>query len=434
MEKDAKDDLEHMFQHYYTAHRDGRLFEAEKGYTDLLEKKPDWGRVLSALGNLYLDRDRSDLAKPVFEKATRLNPPDLSACYNLGRMKQLENDHQEAIALYKIMLDQQPEIGLVWNNLGVAYRETGNPDDAIESFQKAVRLAPDLAEAWNNLGVAQDERRLTEKALHSYTKAIEIHPDYISPHLNLGLLHQKSGQLEDAENHYRKVLDIQPDNETARFMFQSIRGEEIPDAAPVDHVRTIFDQCAEQFESILVDGLNYKTPELLFQLVRPYLAKKMAVLDLGCGTGLGAEFYRPFAGSLTGVDVSAKMLEKASEKKLYDRLEMFDILQNWAFPTRFDLIYSSDVFVYVGNLDTLAASASSYLVDGGKLAFSVEKLNEGNGDYRLYPSGRYAHSQQYIQACLDRHGLKVAELREADIRNQSGHPVKGLLVVALKNA
>lgn len=432
MEQGRNENLEKKFKKYHSAHQDGKFSKAQKGYQELLKKRPDWGPVLNALGNLFLDQNRPDKAKPIFEKAARLNPPDLSACYSLGRLKQLENDHQGAIPVYRSLLDQQPNAGIVWNNLGVAYRETGKPDDAIASFQAAVRFAPKMAEAWNNLGVAQDERNLTEDAVKSYRKAIEIQPDYASPHLNLGIFLQKSKQFREAEEHYRKVLERQPDNEIAKFMLQSIRGEETPDAAPVEHVRSIFDQCAENFETILVEKLGYKTPELLFHLVHPYLTDNMTILDLGCGTGLGARLYQPFAKSLTGVDVSAKMLEKAFEKKLYTRLEMFDILQEWTFTTKFDLIYSSDVFVYFGNLDAIVTSASSYIAEGGKLAFSVEERKDNIKDYQLNPSGRYAHSPKYIQEIMDRHEFKIAEMSKADIRNQSGNPVKGLLVVAIK--
>jgi len=215
-------------------------------------------------------------------------------------------------------------------------------------------------------------------------------------------------------------------------MLQSLGTSATPDAAPVEHVRRIFDRCAGTFERILVKDLEYKTPELLFDLVRPYLTEEMNVLDLGCGTGLGAQLYRPFAKRLIGVDVSSKMLEKAAEKKIYNRLDIFDILQDWGFPQKFDLIYSSDVFVYFGNLDTIIRSASSYLVYGGIIAFSVERLEDNSMEYRLFPSGRYAHSQTYIQDCLRRHGLQLIEETKADIRKQSGNQVKGLLIVAKK--
>ena len=72
------------------------------------------------------------------------------------------------------------------------------------------------------------------------------------------------------------------------------------------------------------------------------------------------------------------------------------------------------------------------LASGGKIAFSVEKLKEDATDYQLYPSGRYAHSQNYIRSCLNRHGFKPLEMDSREIRKQSGHPVKGLLVVAEK--
>ncbi|RZB36626.1 MAG: hypothetical protein SRB2_01928 [Desulfobacteraceae bacterium Eth-SRB2] len=430
--KFTKDDSEDVFKKASLAQKEGRLAEAEKGYLEVLRRKPDWGEVLNALGTVFLDQFQPDKAKKVFEKAADLRPPYFPACYNLGRLKQRENDNKGAISIYRAMLEKQPAIGEAWNNLGVAYREIGDPDEAISCFRRAVAFAPYMAEAWNNLGVAQDELNMIENASKSYRKAIEIRSDYSSAHLNLGISLQKLRRFKEAEEHYNKVLETRPDDEAARFMLQSLGISATPDAAPVEHVRRIFDRCAGTFERILIKDLEYRTPELLFDLVRPYLTEEMNVLDLGCGTGLGAQLYRPFAKSLIGVDVSSKMLEKAAEKKIYNRLEIFDILQDWGFPQKFDLIYSSDVFVYFGNLDTIIRSASSYLVYGGIIAFSVESLEDNSMEYRLFPSGRYAHSQTYIQDCLRRHGLQLIEETEADIRKQSGNQVKGLLIVAKK--
>ncbi|MDX2433595.1 MAG: tetratricopeptide repeat protein [Desulfobacterales bacterium] len=430
--KHTKDDSESVLMKASFDHKEGRLAEAEKGYLEVLRRKPDWGQVLNALGTVFLDQSRPDKARKVFEKAANLRPPTFPACYNLARLKQRDNDHKGAISIYRTMLKKQPGLGEAWNNLGVAYREIGDQDEAISCFQKAVVFAPDMAEAWNNLGVAQDEFNMIENASESYRKAIEIRPDYTSAHFNLGISLQKLRRFKEAREHYKKVLETRPDDEAAKFMLQSMGTSATPDAAPVEHVRRIFDRCAGTFERILVKDLEYKTPELLFDLVRPYLTEEMNVLDLGCGTGLGAQLYRPFAKKLTGVDVSSKMLEKAAEKKIYNWLEVFDILQDWPFPQKFDLIYSSDVFVYFGNLDTIIRSASSNLVCGGIIAFSVERLEDNDMGYRLFPNGRYAHSRTYIQDCLMRHGLQLIKETKSDIRKQSGNPVKGLLIVAKK--
>ena len=432
IQKEMKTDIEGIYQKATLALKEGRFAEAEKAYLDILKEAPDSGPVLNALGTLFLDRSKPDKARAFFEKAASLKPPDLSACYNLGRLKQVENDHTGAIAIYRAIVDQQPRLGLVWNNLGVAYREIGESDEAISCFRRAVAFAPDLAEAWNNLGVAQDEFHLIENAATSYQKAIELAPDYVSAHFNLGVSLQKLGRFKEAEDHYNKVLTIKPDDEAATFMLQSLGRSATPDAVPARHVRRIFDQCAGTFEKTLVKDLEYKTPELLFNLVRPYLGKEMATLDLGCGTGLGSQFYRSYAKLLLGVDVSLKMLRKASEKNTYDGLIACDILQEWPFSRPFDLIYSSDVFVYFGNLYPILRSASSCMVPGGILAFSVEKLEDNRTGYRLFPSGRYAHSQKYIENCLKDHGMELVSETESVIRKQSGDEVRGLLIVAEK--
>ena len=423
---------EHLLKKASLAHREGRLAEAEKGYLEVLKNKPDWGAVLNALGTVFMDQAQLDQAQRVFEKATKLRPPYSPAYYNLARLMQLKNDHKDAISVYRAILDKQPDFGQAWNNLGTTYKEIGDMDEALFCFRRAVEFAPDMAEAWNNLGVAQDEFNMIKDAVKSYEKAVEIRSDYASAHFNLGVSLQKIGLFREAEDHYKKVLKTKPDDKSARFMLQSLGTLETPDVAPAEYVRRVFDGCAGTFERTLVENLDYKTPELLFDLVRPYLTEKMNILDLGCGTGLGSQFYRPFAKRLIGVDISLKMLEKAAEKKIYDRLEAVDILQDWIFLQKFDLIYSSDVFVYFGNLDPVIRSASSYLNYGGIIAFSVERLDDNSMGHRLFPSGRYAHSQAYIQDVLSRHGLHILEEAKADIRKESGDPVKGLLFVAKK--
>ena len=66
------------------------------------------------------------------------------------------------------------------------------------------------------------------------------------------------------------------------------------------------------------------------------------------------------------------------------------------------------------------------------MAFSVENLQETSIDYRLFPTGRYAHSRHYIKSCLEQYGFEVLVEKESDIRKQSGNQVRGLLFVAKK--
>lgn len=118
VEKHTNDNSEYIFKKACSAHKKGRFAEAKKGYEKVLKQRPDWGQVLNALGSLFIDQSRPDKAKRVFQKAVDLNPPHLPACYSLGRLKQMENDHRGAIKIYRTMLNRQPDIGEAWNNLG----------------------------------------------------------------------------------------------------------------------------------------------------------------------------------------------------------------------------------------------------------------------------------------------------------------------------
>ncbi|MDJ0857073.1 MAG: methyltransferase domain-containing protein [Desulfobacterales bacterium] len=154
---------------------------------------------------------------------------------------------------------------------------------------------------------AREEGRLAD-AQKAYLEILRAKPDSGSVLNALGTVFWDQSQPDKAKKYF----------EAANFLLQSLGTSTTPDAAPAEHVRRIFDQCAGTFEKTLANDLEYKTPERLFSLVRPHLKQDLAVLDLGCGTGLGSQFYRPYAKLLIGVDVSSKMLQKASEKNIYD--------------------------------------------------------------------------------------------------------------------
>ncbi|WP_050977605.1 class I SAM-dependent DNA methyltransferase [Herbaspirillum lusitanum] len=74
-----------------------------------------------------------------------------------------------------------------------------------------------------------------------------------------------------------------------------------------------FDRYAETFNANLVGSLGYRGPQLMAQGLDIIGAagKQYDVLDLGCGTGLCAPIVAAHARSLTGVDLSGKMLDQA---------------------------------------------------------------------------------------------------------------------------
>src|SRR3546814_6006397 len=90
----------------------------------------------------------------------------------------------------------------------------------------------------------------------------------------------------------------------------------------------------------LLGKLSYRAPALLrraVDLARAPVTLPMAILDLGCGTGLAGEAFK-------GVDLSPGMVIRARKRGIYDALsvaELTDALQRTE--RRFDLVLAADV-------------------------------------------------------------------------------------------
>ena len=98
------------------------------------------------------------------------------------------------------------------------------------------------------------------------------------------------------------------------------------------------------------------------------------------------------AARLTGVDLSARMIDKARSLGVYDRLEQGDIIEFLdGSEDRWDLVLAADVFIYVGDLEPVFARLERAMAEG-VFCFSVESLEGDGAGLRLLPSLRYAHS------------------------------------------
>ena len=98
-----------------------------------------------------------------------------------------------------------------------------------------------------------------------------------------------------------------------------------------------------------------------------------------------------------------------------------------------DIIFLS---VYIGNLKPVFEAVFRLLKKDDIFAFTVERnALETDSGWKLLPSGRFAHSEEYIrQLCLE-HGISAANISIENIipRFENGRPVEGMLVLIITN-
>jgi predicted TPR repeat methyltransferase len=261
-------------------------------------------------------------------------------------------------------------------------------------------------------------------------EALALVPDWTAGWFRLGEMHWEAGNTAKAEACWRTVLRLDAGDRLGAALKLGLAGA-LPnlDQPPPAFVEALFDQYAAEFDTSLVETLDYRVPQLLAEAIgRTGRTGFARALDLGCGTGLMGERLRGSVSYLEGIDLSAQMLKRAEAKRIYDRLEKGD-LQAAPLPADADLVTAADVFMYVGAIDAAVARLAAALAPGALFVFSVEH-HDGPEDHVLRPSRRYAHSQAHVERILSAHGFEILSLDRAVIRMDRGEPVEGLIVVA----
>ena len=217
---------------------------------------------------------------------------------------------------------------------------------------------------------------------------------------------------------------------------------------PEEYIVSLYSSFASKFDDLLVNKLQYQTPSKLRQVVdkvhtRTYTSitdspkRFQCGLDLGCGTGLSGLAFHNCVASLSGVDLSPEMIERAKQRSCYSNLFVGDLesvfvaTRLW-IPPSFDIVIACDVFVYVGDLKSIFYSVRKNINRDGVFAFSTEALDEGEcgtNPFTLHKNARFAHKKSYIENLANESKFMLDSITKSVIRKNQGKDVHGFLVV-----
>lgn len=454
----VRDPPRNKLQSVFALYKQGQFEKAIDKASQILIEFPKSVRLLEFIGAANQGLGKQNEAIEFYEKALLLKPDSADAYNNMGAALQDLGKPEQALEAYKKALSLRPNFAEAYNNMGISLVENGKPKEAIKAHIKAFSLKPDYAEASSNLGDAlQAEGKLVEamkayskalslkpsyitynnlgnalqkqhklvEAVDAYQKALVLKADYADAHYNLGNALKQQGKLKEAKLSFQKAISFKPDYGRAKHMLSSLIGD-TPETAPREYVENLFDSYADKFETSLVKDLKYNIPKLISDILTNSNNNKSlgTVLDLGCGTGLLGLEIKKQCSRLEGIDISKKMLTQANRKNVYDKLSQFDILDYLSrMPLSFDYYIALDVFIYVGDLREIFRLIKSRNNKVGKLVFSTE-YTELDG-YHLLKTGRYSHSNNYIESLCKEFDYKISHFSTADLRIEKGHFLTG---------
>ena len=141
-----------------------------------------------------------------------------------------------------------------------------------------------------------------------------------------------------------------------------------------------------------------------------------SVLEIGVGTGRLAVRTAPCCRHLTGIDMSAKTIERAREnlRNCPNISLICDDFIGYVFAETFDVIYSSLTMMHFPDKALVIGKMSSLLNDDGILCISIDKnqsewIDMGNRKVRIYPD-----TPEKTVTFAEQVGLKVKRISETE--------------------
>lgn len=138
---------------------------------------------------------------------------------------------EEAMRLYRRVIELQPRWSEPHINLGCVFYKTGELEKARQEFCAALELEAESVVGHFNLGCVFDEMGDSEKAIQYLHRAIELDPSHADAHFNLASTYEKSGRKQLALQHWISYLQLQsrgPWADFARAQVQKCAPPKVP--------------------------------------------------------------------------------------------------------------------------------------------------------------------------------------------------------------
>ncbi|MGS0724734.1 tetratricopeptide repeat protein [Shewanella sp. 0m-8] len=200
---------------------------AFKAYNEALALEPNFMMVHADLGVISMDKRQYREARQHLEKAIELDQERLSALdikrktvdfwvpnresparvYNaIAILEDVENNHQQARAYFKLVLELQPHSPILITNLGYSYYLTGELAMAEKYLRKALQADSNFDRAWTNLGLVYVRKGLHKRALATFEQTMSP-ADALN---DLGYFLMLEGQYEKAIGLFERAIDTSP--------------------------------------------------------------------------------------------------------------------------------------------------------------------------------------------------------------------------------
>ena len=165
-------------------------------------------------------------AVTAMERIAHLFPDRYEVRFFLGYVYERQGMPEIALSHFETALRMEPraiDVAHIYCHIGIAYRDQGLFEKAIEMFNVAEKHNDTLKEVHQQLGFCYFKKGEYEKSIEQFEKALEIDPGSAIDYANIGANLKAMGHVQMAIPIYETALEIDPDLEFARTQLNQIK-------------------------------------------------------------------------------------------------------------------------------------------------------------------------------------------------------------------
>jgi tetratricopeptide (TPR) repeat protein len=163
----------------------------------------------------YQQAGRLAEAEALYRQVLEVQPNHAPAMHMFGLVAHKTGRNDCALEWVRRSIAIEPESPEAHCNLGAILRALGRPTEAIASYQRAIELRPAFALPHYGLGLVLAESERLAEAAAEYQKAVQLNPTFAEAHNNLGAVLREIGRQEEAADHFHTALRLKPENPAA---------------------------------------------------------------------------------------------------------------------------------------------------------------------------------------------------------------------------
>lgn len=191
------------------------LKEAIDRFEQAVVIDPGFALAYAGLGEAYWreyevtgDVQYASLAETALNRALSINDQLAAVQYLFGVLKSGTGNYEESIAHFKRALKLDPKYTAAYRGMASVFNEIGDTKKALETYNQVIDLKPEYWEGYKDLGVYYLTNGDFGGAISNFEEVVEITPNNSKALSNLGIAYYYEGKNDKAREMFEKSLDL----------------------------------------------------------------------------------------------------------------------------------------------------------------------------------------------------------------------------------